>query len=102
MALLDYLLRRRKQSATVAKERLQIILAREHADRDAPDYLPALKKDILDVVAKYIAVDLDRVQVTLENDGDLEILELNITLPETGKQPLRQQKHHRKTARIEG
>ena len=101
MPLLDYILRRRKKSATVAKERLQIILAREHADRDAPDYLPALKKDILDVVAKYIQVDLDRVQVTLENDGDLEILELNITLPEPGKQTLSPQKRHRKAAGVE-
>jgi cell division topological specificity factor len=47
MALLDYLLRKRKKSASVAKERLQIILAREHADLSGPDYLPNLKKDIL-------------------------------------------------------
>lgn len=86
MPILDYILRRRKKSATVAKERLQIILAREHVDRDTPDYLPALKKDILEVVGKYIAIDIDRVQVSLENDGDLEILELNITLPEDPKQ----------------
>lgn len=101
MTILDYLLRRRTKSATVAKERLQIILAREHADRDAPDYLPALKKDILDVVAKYIEVDFDRVQVSLENDGDMEILELNITLPDT-KPPTPQrrqkQKHQRPKA----
>jgi cell division topological specificity factor len=82
MTILDYLLRRKTKSASVAKERLQIILAREHSDRDAPDYLPALKKDILNVVAKYVAVDFDNIQVSLENDGGLEILELNITIPE--------------------
>jgi cell division topological specificity factor len=82
MTILDYLLRRKAKSASVAKERLQIILAREHSDRDAPDYLPALKKDILNVVAKYVAVDFDNIQVSLENDGGLEILELNITIPE--------------------
>jgi cell division topological specificity factor len=85
MTLLNYLLGRRKKSAIVAKERLQIILAREHADRNGPDYLPDLKKDILEVVAKYVTVDLDRIQVHLDKDGDMDILELNIILPD--KQP---------------
>jgi len=88
MTLLNYLLGRKKKTATVAKERLQIILAREHADRDGPDYLPELKKDILEVVAKYVVVDLDRIQVTLDKNGDTEILELNIVLPD--KEPVQQ------------
>lgn len=88
MTLLNYLLGRRKKTATVAKERLQIILAREHADRDGPDYLPELKKDILEVVAKYVTVDMDRIQVNLDKNGDIDILELNIILPD--KQPEQQ------------
>ncbi|WP_455220593.1 cell division topological specificity factor MinE [Kaarinaea lacus] len=88
MTLLNYLLGRRKKTATVAKERLQIILAREHADRDGPDYLPELKKDILEVVAKYVTIDMDRIQVNLDKDGDIDILELNIILPD--KQPQEQ------------
>lgn len=82
MALLDYLLRRKRKSASVAKERLQIILAREHGHAGSPDYLPALKKDILEVVGRYVNIDHDNIQVTLENDGTLEILELNITISE--------------------
>lgn len=82
MALLDYLLRRKRKSASVAKERLQIILAREHGQDGSPDYLPALKKDILEVVGRYVNIDHDNIQVTLENDGTLEILELNITISE--------------------
>jgi cell division topological specificity factor len=88
MTLLNYLLGRRKKTATVAKERLQIILAREHADRDGPDYLPDLKKDILEVVAKYVTIDMDRIQVNLDKNGDIDILELNIILPD--KQPEQQ------------
>ena len=80
MTLLNYLLGRKKNTASVAKERLQIILAREHTGQSGPDYLPALKKDILEVVAKYIEVDLDKIQVTLDKDGDTDILELNIVL----------------------
>lgn len=82
MSLLDYLRRKRKPTANVAKERLQIILAREHAGRHEPDYLPALKQEIMEVVAKYVHIDPTAIKVNLERDGDCEILELNIALPE--------------------
>jgi len=82
MNLLDYFLSKRKKSAVVAKERLQIILARERVDRSGPDYLPALKREILEVVAKYVAIDVEQVQVNLQREGNCEILELNISLPE--------------------
>ena len=82
MNLLDYFLSKRKKSAVVARERLQIILARERVDRSGPDYLPALKREILEVVAKYVAIDVEQVQVNLQREGNCEILELNISLPE--------------------
>jgi len=88
MSLLDYLRRKKKPTASVAKERLQIILAREHAGRHEPDYLPALKQELLDVVCKYVKVDLDDIKVNLENDGQCEILELNIVLPEHEAEPM--------------
>jgi len=82
MSLLDYLRRKKNPTASVAKERLQIILAREHAGRHEPDYLPALKQELLEVVSKYVKVNLEDIKVNLERDGDCEILELNISLPE--------------------
>lgn len=82
MNLLDYFLSKRKKSAVVARERLQIILARERVDRSGPDYLPALKREILEVVAKYVSIDVEQVQVHLQREGNCEILELNISLPE--------------------
>lgn len=84
MALLDYFIRRRSKTANVARERLQIILAREHADRDGPDYLPELKRELLAVISKYVNVDLEQVKVNLDRDGNCDILELNIILPEPG------------------
>jgi cell division topological specificity factor len=83
MSLFDYFLSRPKRSATVAKERLQIVLARERADRSGPDYLPDLKRELLQVVSKYVPVDLDDINVHLERDGNYEILELNIVLPDS-------------------
>ena len=80
MKLLDYFRSQRRRSATVAKERLQIIVARERVPRGAPDYLPLLKEELLNVVRKYVAIDQDAVKIELERDGDCEVLELNITL----------------------
>ncbi len=81
MALLDYLLRRRRQTASIAKERLQIILAHERASRSAPDFLPALQQDILAAVGKYFTIQPDAVRVQIERRDTCAMLELNIALP---------------------
>lgn len=86
MSFLDYLLGTRKKSAQVAKDRLQIILARERVDRKGPDFLPELRQELLQVISKYVKIDLDQVKVNLEHDGDFEVLELNIVLPESVQQ----------------
>ena len=71
------------KSAALAKERLQIIVAHERGSRrGSPDYLPALKKELLEVVRKYVPVDPSQIKVHLDREGGYEILELNITLPD--------------------
>lgn len=70
------------QSARVAKERLQVLIAHERAGQNGPDYLPMLKQDILDVIKKYVAVSDDALSVQLESQDNCDVLELNITLPE--------------------
>jgi cell division topological specificity factor len=66
----------------VAKERLQIIVAHERGQRSTPDYLPALQKELVEVIRKYVNIENDQVHVALENQGSCSILELNITLPD--------------------
>ena len=81
MSLLDFFLRPRKDNtAKVAKERLQIIVAHERSTRGGPDYLPQLKQDLLDVIRKYVAISPDQVTVQLDKKDDLSVLELNIML----------------------
>lgn len=83
MSLLDFFRSRKSQtSASIAKERLQIIVAHERGNRSQPDYLPQLQKDLLEVIRKYVPIDQEQVQVELANQGSCSILELNITLPE--------------------
>lgn len=86
MSLLDYFRSAKKPTANLAKERLQIIVAHERSQRGTPDYLPQLKQDILEVIRKYVSIDTEQVQVQLEqNEDDLAVLELNVTLPDEDK-----------------
>lgn len=83
MSLFDYFRAPPNKSAVLAKERLQIIVAHERGNRrSSPDYLPALKKELLEVVRKYVPIDQGQVKVHLDREGGYEILELNITLPD--------------------
>ena len=54
MSIFSYLLPKRQNTASVAKERLQIIVARERSTRGGPDYLPQLQEELLQVVRKYV------------------------------------------------
>lgn len=82
MGLLDYFRSSRPTSAAVAKERLQILVAHERLERGKPDYLLALQRDLLEVIRKYIDIEQDAITVTMEQDENREVLELNIVLPD--------------------
>ncbi len=76
------ILRKKPSTASVAKERLQIIISHERSQRDQPDYLPKLQEEILAVIAKYVPISRDQVNVNLQRMGDNAILELNVTMPD--------------------
>lgn len=82
MGIFDFLRGSPKNTANVAKERLRIIVAQERAQRGSPDYLPTLRREILEVIRKYVNVDPDAVLINVERDGDHEVLELSVALPE--------------------
>lgn len=82
MGLMDLFRKRKPASAAVAKERLLILVAQERAQRGGPDYLPMLQREILEVIRKYVQIDNEDVQVRLDKDGDQDVLELNVILPE--------------------
>jgi cell division topological specificity factor len=78
------LIRKRPNTAQLAKDRLQIIVARERTSTgdNVASYLPQLQQELLQVIAKYEKLDLDRVTVNLDKKRDGEVLEINISLPE--------------------
>jgi cell division topological specificity factor len=83
-SFLSFLLGEKKKTASVAKERLQIILAHERSGRSAsdPDYLPALQRDLIAVISRYIKINPNDIKVSLERQGNLEVLEVKIELPD--------------------
>lgn len=85
MSILNYLRKRNNSTASVAKDRLQIIISHERTERNKdskPNYLPKLQEEIIAVIAKYIPINRDQVSVNLERMGDSSVLELNITMPD--------------------
>ena len=82
MSLLDYFKTTKPNSAKLAKERLQILVAHERSSRNQPSYLPALQQELLQVIQKYIQIDQDAISVHFDSDDEQETLELNIVLPD--------------------
>jgi cell division topological specificity factor len=82
MGIFDFLRARPRHSASIAKERLRIIVAQERAERGSPDYLPLLRRELLEVIRKYVNVNPDAVDVHVERDGEHDVLELSVALPD--------------------
>lgn len=83
MSLLDRFFGNKPKSATIAKERLQLIIAHERSSAGSkPDFLPALQRELIAVISKYVSVNQEDIKVSLEKQGNYEVLEVNIVLPE--------------------
>ena len=85
MSLLSFLLGEKKKTATVAKERLQIILAHERSGRGGSraDYLPQLQRELVAVISKYVMINAEDIKVHLERQDNYDVLEVKIELPES-------------------
>lgn len=82
MSLLDYFRSSKTSSASLAKERLQILVAYERSSGSQPAYLPELQKELLAVIQKYVNVNQEAMTINLEQNDNRETLELNIVLPD--------------------
>ena len=63
MSLLTFLFGEKPKSASMAKERLQLIIAREKGSgNSSPDFLPKLRDELVAVISKYVQIDDDGVK----------------------------------------
>lgn len=72
----------RNRSAPVARERLQVLLAHEHALAGRADLAAVLEQEILEVIARHIPVDRDKVMVKLERGAHVSTLAIDIEMPQ--------------------
>jgi len=85
MSLFSLIFGNKPKTANIAKERLQLIIAHERSGQNSkPDFLPALQRELIAVISKYVSVNPDDIKVSLEKQGNFEVLEVNIVLPEPG------------------
>lgn len=77
---------RNSPTATVARERLQILLAHERGLVGQPDLLVRLREEILAVVSRHVTLDPDKVAVKMDRGKHVSTLEVDIELP---NEPLR-------------
>ena len=92
MRLLNLVFPPRPKSAAIAKERLKIVLAHERAGSHAPDFLPRLQKELIDVVGRYVEIRDDMIRVNLGTNlgkaGDTSLLEINIEIDGAKRRPV--------------
>ena len=81
MGLFDFL-KPKKETASIARDRLRIIVAQERSTRGGPDYLPLLRRELLEVIRKYVNVDVEAVKVDLVKDGEHDVLDISVSLPD--------------------
>jgi cell division topological specificity factor len=83
MSFLSFFRSQKKNSASVARDRLQLILINERGDNGVtPDYLPRLQKELVEVISRYVKINPDDIKVNLERQDSLEILEVKIEMPQ--------------------
>ena len=80
--IINKLLRRQPASASTARERLQLVLAHDRSDLST-DLLDQMRKEILEVVAKYVEIDVDEGAVSLETEDRMTALVANLPIKRT-------------------
>ncbi|WP_423066895.1 cell division topological specificity factor MinE [Devosia sp. CN2-171] len=82
MNLLD--LFKRRGSAPVARDRLQVLLAYERNNRNQPDLVAMLREEIMAVITKHVQVDQDDVRVSMDRGETMSTLAIDIHIPNAG------------------
>jgi cell division topological specificity factor len=76
---INRLLGLQRASATTARERLQLVLAHDRSDLN-PELLEQMRREILEVVSRYVEIDLEEVDVSLETEDRVTALVANLPI----------------------
>ena len=78
---------RRRTTAPVARERLQVLLAHERSIIGKSDLIATLQEEILAVIAKHMTIDRQAVQIKLDRGDKVSMLEIDIEVPSMISKP---------------
>ena len=81
MGLLDIFVKKRA-SAHIARERLSLVLAHERSERSGNDVIARLKEELISVISRYAAIDKNGLKVSVEHRDSLEVLKVDVVLPQ--------------------
>ena len=84
MRFFNFNFARRRNSAPVARERLQILLEYERRIISQSDLVAVLRQEILAVVSRHVSVDPEKVQVKVERGAKASTLEVDVEFPSAG------------------
>lgn len=79
---------RKRNSAPIARERLQVLLAHERVVVGNSDLLATLQEEILAVIAKHVAVDREKVQIKMDRGDAVSTLEIDVEVPSLLSEPI--------------
>ena len=86
MSFLSKLFGEKKKTAEIAKNRLSLLIAHERSGGSpTADFLPALHRGLIEVISKDVSVDQDDIKVHLDKQDNMDVLEVNIVLPEQNR-----------------
>jgi len=71
----------KRETAPVARERLQILLAHERAVSTGHDLVAILQEEILAVIGKHVQLEREKVQIKVDRGGDISTLEIGVEMP---------------------
>ncbi len=81
VGIFDFL-KPKQQSANTAKNRLQVIIAEQRSEHGAPDFVPRLRQEMIELIRKYVHVPDDAIKISKEKHGDYDVLDITVELPD--------------------
>jgi cell division topological specificity factor len=73
-----------RRSAPIARERLQILLEYERSLVDQTDLIVVLREEILRLVARYVKIDSDTVNIRVDRGNNASLLAVGIRIRNAG------------------
>ncbi len=71
-------------SSSTAKERLRLVLMTDHISL-APEMIEQLKRDLVEVISRYVEVDLQKIDVSFEQQDHALAMLANIPIISVGR-----------------